>query len=131
MYLSIDFEDFNHDLKRSLGVSKNGDLKVKELWNKYDNINKFLKENCEGKSKFITFFCTGIIAEKAPDLIHKISNDGHEIACHYYYHDFLINQKTSEIKKNLQKAIELLEHASNQEIKGFRAPNFAINKKIT
>ena len=31
MYLSIDFEDFYHDLKRSLGLWETGDLKIDEL----------------------------------------------------------------------------------------------------
>ena len=44
MYLSIDFEDFNHDLKRSLGIWKTGCLKSDVLWEKYNLINVTLKD---------------------------------------------------------------------------------------
>lgn len=33
-----------------------------------------------------TFFVLGSIAEKHPILLHRISNEGHEIACHGYMH---------------------------------------------
>ena len=125
MYLSIDFEDFNHDLKRSLGIWETGPLNKDLLWEKY-----FLIKNCKSKKgRFGTFFCTGIIASKEPSLIKRISDDGHEIACHYNHHDLMYNKSDYEIEKNLVEAKNLLEEASGKSLKGFRAPYFAIDKK--
>ena len=84
MFLSIDFEDFYYDTKRSLGIKRNQTIKKRELYNKYSLINDFLNKYGKGKGKYATFFCTGILAEKEPNLIKKISDDGHEIGCHYY-----------------------------------------------
>ena len=126
--MSIDFEDFHHDLKRSLGICKSGSVKVKELWNKYEKINGLLNKYGKGKGKFATFFCTGILAEKEPSLISQISRDGHEVACHYFFHDVIKNENNETLYRMLLRAKESLEKVSQSEVKGFRAPYFAINK---
>ncbi len=128
MYLSIDFEDFNHDLKRSLGLCESGDINVKSLWEKYYKINEIYKNSKTEKGKYGTFFCTAVIAEKEPSLIKQIVLDGHEIACHYYYHDPIIKEDLSTFHLMLSKARDKLEDVSGTKVVGFRAPMFAINK---
>ena len=56
-----------------------------------------------------------------------ISNDGHEIACHYYYHDDVYKEGINNFEENLRKAVFYLKKASNQKISGFRAPKFSVN----
>jgi len=124
IYLSIDFEDFSHDFKRKLGIVKNNNINEKALWHSYEIINNFLETKLSCAK--ITFFCTGILATKCPDLIRKISNDGHEIACHYYYHDSVRNENLVEFERNILLAINELEKCSSNKINGFRAPNFSI-----
>ena len=127
IYLSIDFEDFSHDFKRGLGLTKNNKINEKALWRSYEIINNFLVAKLD--SAKITFFCTGILATKCPDLIKKISNDGHEIACHYYHHDSVRNENLKEFERNILFAISELEKCSSNKVTGFRAPNFSI--KVT
>ena len=69
-YFSVDFEDFYHDKKRQLGHS-NPDALEKPLWKSYEKIKKI----CENlfSNKKITFFSTGILAKKAPDLLSNIA----------------------------------------------------------
>ena len=129
MYLSIDFEDFNHDFKRSLGLWNTGPLKVDILWEKYLLIDQFFKKSNSNNGSFGTFFCTGIIAEKEPDLIKRIAEDGHEIACHYYFHDDMRNENLDNVEKTLRKAKDLLQEASGKKVNGFRAPYFKIENK--
>ena len=124
-YFSIDFEDFSHDYKRKNGSPPQA-MNIDSLWTGYEEIQSVLKE-----LKFdngVTFFTTGIIAENAPDLVKKISDDGHEVACHYYYHDQVYRDSIESIAKNLDRAIELLTKASGQTIRGFRAPEFSIRE---
>ena len=128
MFLSIDFEDFSHDFKRSLGIWETGPLCAEVLWEKYNIINNIFKKNNSKKGRAGTFFCTGVIASKEPELIKKISNDGHEIACHYNFHDVMKGQSEYEIEKNLIEAKNSLEEASGKQVYGFRAPYFAIEK---
>ena len=127
IYLSIDFEDFSYDFKRKLGLNKNNKINETALWYSYEIINNFIETKL-GSAK-ITFFCTGILATKCPDLIKKISNDGHEIACHYYHHDSVRNENLEEFERNILFAINELEKCSSNKVTGFRAPNFSI--KIT
>ena len=124
IYLSIDFEDFSHDFKRGLGLTENNMINEKALWRSYEIINNFLEYKLDGIK--ITFFCTGILATKCPDLIKKISDDGHEIACHYYHHDSVRNENLEKFEKNISLAISELEKCSSAKVTGFRAPNFSI-----
>jgi len=127
VYLSVDFEDFSHDFKRGLGLTKDNKINENALWRSYEIINNFLNTKLNGAK--ITFFCTGIIATKCPELIKKISSDGHEIACHYYYHDSVRNENLEEFERNIKFAISELEKCSSNKVNGFRAPNFSI--KVT
>tara|TARA_B100000787_G_C16175017_1_gene288505 strand:+ start:191 stop:1045 length:855 start_codon:yes stop_codon:yes gene_type:complete len=123
VYLSIDFEDFHYIFKRKLGLVKNITNK-KAIWHSYEIINNFLETKLD--SAKITFFCTGTLATIHPDLIRKISSDGHEIACHYYHHDSVRNENLDEFESNILLSINELEKCSSNKVTGFRAPNFSI-----
>ena len=55
MFLSIDFEDFNHDFKGSLGLWSTGPLKTDILWEKYKLIDQIFKKSNSKKGSFGTF----------------------------------------------------------------------------
>ncbi len=118
-FISIDFEDFSHDYKRSLGIIENN-LRINALEKSYFKIKEFANKNL--KNKNFTFFTTGILAEKAGDLIKQISKDGNEVSCHYYYHDLIYNQNRQPLSKNIDKAIEIIEKRTGTIPPGFRAP---------
>lgn len=126
LYLSIDFEDFAHDLKRDLGLWQTGPLRAAALWRAYAGIERFLRAHGGAR---ITFFCTGIIAEQMPDLIARIAADGHEIGCHYHYHDCIDRQTPAAFADHLATALAALRAASGQPVRGFRAPKFRIDRQ--
>lgn len=128
LYLSIDFEDFAHDLKRDLGLWDSGPLRTAALWRAYEVIEDFLKAHGGAR---VTFFCTGIIAEQLPDLIARIAADGHEIGCHYHFHDCIDRETPAAFGQNLARALRLLRAASGQPVAGFRAPKFRIDRMDT
>ncbi|MEX0340126.1 MAG: polysaccharide deacetylase family protein [Arenibacterium sp.] len=123
-FLSIDFEDFAHDLKRDLGLWETGPLRGDALWQCYEDIDTFLTR----QGVRATFFTTGIIASQLPDLVARMAQDGHEVACHYYFHDELRRQSLETVETNLRRAKRALQDASGQEVLGFRAPKFRIEK---
>ena len=125
IFLTIDFEDLYHDYKRLLNINENLGFKEHALWQSYETINYNL--SCLKKNLKITFFCTAIIAKEFPDLIKKISNDGHEIACHYYFHDYVNSDNLLLFEKNLNLSIDLLTKCSSNKIVGFRAPYFSLD----
>ena len=122
-FISIDFEDFSHDYKRSLGIAEDN-LRISALEKSYLKIQDFANKNL--KNKNFTFFTTGILAKKAGDLIQQISSDGNEVSCHYYYHDLIYNQNREIFSKNIDKAIEIIEKRTGLVPPGFRAPAFSI-----
>ena len=109
VYLTIDFEDWSHDFKRLLNIDVSASIRENAIYQSYEIINNFCK-NLKQNSK-ITFFCTGILAQKYPDIIRQISKDGHEIACHYYFHDLVYQDQPNIFEKNLYKAKEFLQQS--------------------
>ena len=123
-YLTVDFEDFSHDFKRRVLYEKDPTINKEALNKSYEYIKYLLNKLNNIK---ITFFCAGILAKKYPDIISKIANDGHEIACHYFYDDDVNKENIYDLEKNIKEAIFHLEKVSNQKVIGFRAPKFSIN----
>ena len=123
--VTIDFEDFSYDLKRSLGAPTSAlSIRENELLHAYEKINAFLKGM--GGAPCATFFCTGILAQLFPAVVERIAFDGHEIGCHYHFHDDFNADNAILARKRLVDATNALEEASNQQIVGFRAPRFSL-----
>jgi hypothetical protein len=123
-YLSIDFEDIAHDFKRERRIDLDGPLREDALWRAYEAIDGFLRKDLGGVRS--TFFTTGVVAEKLPSIVARIAADGHEIACHYHFHDPARADPPATFADNLRRAIDALEAASGQKILGFRAPRFSL-----
>ena len=77
-----------------------------------------------------TFFVVGKIAESYPDLIKTIIDHGHEIACHSYSHQSIINLGIDNFKLDLTKNIDALEKAGASNIIGYRAPTFSLTQEV-
>lgn len=125
-FITVDFEDFSHDYSRGLGLRIQRP-RTDALANAYHEINNLLASKSNLGAPLATFFVTGVLAKYEPDLIRQIARDGHEIACHYYYHDDMHSQSIGEVERFLRLAKDQLEEASNTSVLGFRAPRFKIN----
>jgi hypothetical protein len=123
-WLSIDFEDIAHDFKREFSIPQDGSLRADALRRAYSAIETFCRDHLGGAR--LTFFTTGILAEKCPDIVARIAADGHEIACHYFWHDPCRLDPPDLFEANLRRAIDALETASGQKTLGFRAPRFSL-----
>lgn len=75
-----------------------------------------------------TFFVLGYIAHKQPDIIKRISDEGHEIACHGYAHKLVYSQSKEEFRQDVSAAKEAIEKVIKRKIYGFRAPFFSITR---
>lgn len=87
-----------------------------------------LLKTCDSKA---TFFVLGRVAEKYPDVVRKICDNGHEIASHGYSHTILQNLTPKLFEEEIQKTNEILESITNKKIIGFRAPAFSLNQKTS
>jgi len=123
-WLSIDFEDIAHDFKREHGIAADGPLREDALWRAYAAIEGFLQRDLGGVR--LTFFTTGVVAAKCPAIVARIAADGHEVACHYHFHDPAHGDPPAAFEANLRRAIDALEAASGRKVLGFRAPRFSL-----
>lgn len=128
-WLSIDFEDIAHDFKREHGIDLDGPVRRDALFAAYAAIEAFLRRDLGGRR--LTFFTTGIVAAKSPEVVARIAADGHEIACHYHFHDPARRDPPATFESNLRRAIDALEAASGQRVLGFRAPRFSLAPEDT
>lgn len=76
-----------------------------------------------------TFFTLGVIARSHPHVIQKISNCGHEIACHSDVHDWLTELTYTQLEEDSKKAIRSIEDVIGTKVMGYRAPAFSITEK--
>jgi polysaccharide deacetylase family protein (PEP-CTERM system associated) len=74
-----------------------------------------------------TFFVLGYVADRHPELIERIVDDGHEIGVHGYYHRFVYQLTPDEFANELELSIAAVERITGRQPLGHRAPYFSIN----
>jgi len=73
-----------------------------------------------------TFFTLGWIAERYPQLVHRIVAGGHELASHGYGHQRASDLSREAFAHDITRAKQILEDLSGQPVRGYRAPSFSI-----
>lgn len=76
-----------------------------------------------------TFFVLGWVAEREPELVREIAEAGHEIASHGHGHVMPMQLTPAEFRDDVVRAREVLEDVSGQEVIGYRAPSFSIDRE--
>lgn len=121
--LTFDIEDWFHILDFDETENLNS-------WNKFDsrlNYGLDFIVNILSKSGYkAAFFVLGWVAEKHPEVIKRIINEGYEIGNHSYSHLLLYKHDKTRVKEDLAKSTKILQDISGTKIKYFRAPGFSI-----
>lgn len=76
-----------------------------------------------------TFFTLGWMAERYPQMVKRIVDEGHELASHGWSHVRVTQQKPEDFKNDIIRTRSLLEDISGQQIKGYRAASYSIGAK--
>ncbi|MEE4292233.1 MAG: XrtA system polysaccharide deacetylase [Cycloclasticus sp.] len=92
------------------------------------NTNKLLDLFSEYDAK-ATFFTLGWVAERFPELIKRISSEGHEVASHGTMHRRATDQTALEFRQDVGKAKKLLEDLTGKPVLGYRAPSFSFTRQ--
>jgi polysaccharide deacetylase family protein (PEP-CTERM system associated) len=126
--MTVDVEDYFHvaAFEENIVPSNWSNLELRVEKNTYRLLELF--EQHQVKS---TFFTLGWVAERCPNLIKAIVQEGHELASHSYAHQRAFTQSPVDFKADLLKSKNVLEDASGQAIIGYRAPSFSINDSNT
>ncbi|MGB8543335.1 MAG: XrtA system polysaccharide deacetylase [Candidatus Acidiferrales bacterium] len=121
--LSVDVEDYFH-------VEAFADHVRPERWASFPSR---VHANCERILELFanhgwraTFFVLGWVAEREPELVRRISDAGHELACHSYAHRQAFSLRPEEFRSDLRRARGLIEDAAGVRVVGYRAPTFSI-----
>lgn len=76
-----------------------------------------------------TFFTLGWIAERYPQVVRRIVDNGHELASHGYGHQRASDLTPEQFRDDITRAKLLLEDLGGVAIRGYRAPSFSINRQ--
>jgi polysaccharide deacetylase family protein (PEP-CTERM system associated) len=121
LVVSIDVEDWsqstwNHDLDINDRAEKNTE-RILEILARHE--------------KCATMFVLGKFAEKFPQVIKRIAEEGHEIASHGYGHVEIFLQTREKFRADVRRSKDLLEDLTGKSVVGYRAPDFSIVEKTT
>ena len=73
-----------------------------------------------------TFFTLGWVAERYPQLVRRIVDQGHELASHGYGHQRASDLDHAAFREDIVRAKRLLEDIAGVAVQGYRAPSFSI-----
>ena len=107
--LSFDTEEF--DVPREHGVDFSLEEGMKVSIEGTNRILDILKTN----NVCATFFCTGNFAELAPEVMERIKNEGHEVACHGVDH-------WQPKPEDVFRSKEIIERVTGVKVAGYRQP---------
>lgn len=121
------------DLKEWFVVEIFSDRLGPESWDRLptrvEDNTYHLIELLESRGVHATFFILGWVADRFPKLIQDISEAGHEIGCHSYWHRRVDQITPDQFRSDTQRAIDAIESACGTRPYGYRAPGWSINSR--
>ena len=117
-WLTIDVEeitDTNFDLKWKRQVSLDYDRLIQNWIELSDKLN--IKATC---------FVLGSFAQKYPQLIKKLSDNGHEVASHGNNHNLVYNVTINEWEKSIVESKNILEDLISKPVVGYRSASWSL-----
>lgn len=76
-----------------------------------------------------TFFTLGWIAERYPQVVRRIVDNGHELASHGYGHERASDLTPAGFREDVTRAKRILEDLGGVGVRGYRAPSFSIDHR--
>jgi len=73
-----------------------------------------------------TFFVLGWVTAKAPGLIRRIHEAGHEVACHGLSHELVYRQTPEVFREETRRSKQMLEDTIGAPVIGYRAASYSI-----
>lgn len=122
--IGIDFEHITHTpAYRSLETAPQIEIPIETITNRL--LDLFKRHGVQA-----TFFVVSEFAERYPDLIRTIADEGHEIASHTASHPSLTSVASAEKRAELQDSKRTLEEITGRSVVGFRAPTFQLDDEV-
>lgn len=78
-----------------------------------------------------TFFVVGEIAERFPEAVRAIAEEGHELACHTHTHRPLNEHTPASLREDLLRNLDAVRACTKGPITGFRAPILSMTRQTS
>ena len=121
--LTVDVEDYFH-------VTNFASFVDRDSWDSYPSR---VEENTSTLLSIfdrfgvrVTFFILGWVAERHPELVKRIHDRGHEVACHGYGHQLVYELGQEKFQQDIHRAKKILEDICESPVYGYRAPSYSI-----
>ena len=123
--LTVDVEDYFHVAAFSRQIDP-------ASWDRFPlrverNTHRLLDLFAERKVH-ATFFVLGWVAERCPELVRAIAEQGHEVACHGYSHQLIYDQTFDAFRAETVRSKSCLEDQAQCPVSGYRAASYSITK---
>ncbi len=122
IFLTIDFEYWYESPSIWSYLTGNEKDSLSDFTHKF--LNLLNKYNAKA-----TFFVSGKVLDKEPELIKKINKAGHEIAIHTLDHKPLYKITPEKLDNDIKILKNKIFQIINKQPIGYRAPNFSLNNK--
>ncbi len=76
-----------------------------------------------------TFFVLGWVAARRPNLVRRIAEAGHEIACHSFSHSLVFALSPGRFRQDTRDAADAIAQAAGVRPRAYRAPSFSITSR--
>lgn len=124
--MTIDVEDYFH-------VTAFEGIAPRHRWSEFEsrvcgNTERLLAIFAETRTS-ATFFVLGWVAEHHPDLVRRIADAGHEVACHSYAHRLVYDLTREAFREDTRRAKAVIERAAGAPVAGYRAPTYSITPR--
>ncbi|MDG2029826.1 MAG: polysaccharide deacetylase family protein [Phycisphaerales bacterium] len=121
--LSFDIEDWFHMVE----IESVDDPRK---WDAFPSIvereTEWILDTLSERKVTATFFILGWVADRYPDLVRSISDAGHEIGSHSFWHRRVDRLTPEEFRTDVKDSLDAIRAAGVRECPGFRAPTFSI-----
>jgi len=119
--LSVDVEDWYHDAP----VGTIDPLGCRVETNTLRLLDIMQAHDVRG-----TFFFLGDVAARFPRLARRVADAGHEIGSHGYAHRPVMQMTRREFREDVARSLRVIEDATGQRVRGYRAPYFSIKADV-
>jgi len=123
--LTVDVEEWFH----ICGVRDLGPSRWSELPSRVEPTTRRLLELFGRAGARATFFVLGWVAERYPHLVDEITDAGHTIGSHGYWHRRAYDLGEPAFADDLAQSLRALSAAGAPPISAYRAPEWSINQR--
>jgi polysaccharide deacetylase family protein (PEP-CTERM system associated) len=122
--VSIDVEDYYHEVPGGEDVFRRNGL-PSNLARNTDRLLDLFGE----RDVHATFFVLSCAARRLLTQLDRMVDEGHEVACHGFAHGRATWMRREEFREDIRRAKATLEDLTGEEVRGYRAPYFAVTER--